>query len=393
MARNISTGIDVGTHQVKVVIGEYVRNKEKDYKRIIGTGSSESKGLRYGYIVNTNDVTRSVVEAINQAEKTAKIKVRSANISIGGVSVEGITSTGSTVISRADSEITNLDVDRALQSAESSLPQAIALNRKILHKIPLSYKIDGKEALGKPVGMKGMKLEVKILFITCLEQHLNDLIHSVEDAGIEVADIIASPLAAALVTLTSTQRVAGVVLANIGSETVSIVVYENDIPISLKVFPIGSTDITNDIALGLQIPLEEAEDVKIRGPAGASHPRKKLEEIVVARLTDIFELIESHLKKIDKNQLLPAGIVLTGGGSGIATIEDLAKAALKLPSRIGSLHLSGEEKASVRDASWTVAYGLCLIGLSGGFKELSGEDRRSKKIRDTAISIIKRFLP
>ena len=393
MARNISTGIDVGTYQVKVVTGEYIKTRDKDYKRIIGTGSSGSNGLRYGYIVNTGDVTKSVLEAIEQAEKTSKTKIRRANISIGGVSVESIIATGSTIISRADSEIMDLDVDRVLQAAENSLPQAIALNRKILHRIPLLYKIDGKEALGHPSGMKGIKLEVKILFITCLEQHLNDLIHAVEDTGVEVADIIASPLASALVTLTRAQRVAGVALTNIGSETVSIVVYENDIPISLRVFPIGSTDITNDIALGLQIPLEEAEEVKLRGPAGAAHPRKKLEEIVVARLTDIFELVESHLKKIGKNGLLPAGIVLTGGGSGIATIEDLAKAALKLPSRIGSLHLSDEGKTNIRDASWTVAYGLCLVGLSGGSPELNTGSKRSKNIVDVGFSWIKKFFP
>ena len=215
-----------------------------------------------------------------------------------------------------------------------------------------------------------MKLEVKALFITSLENHLKDLVDAVEEAGIEVIDVVASPIAASFVTLTKAQKIAGCVLANIGSETISIVVFENNIPISLEVFPLGSNDITNDIALGLRIPLEEAETLKHGGITHSSYPKKRLDEIIGARLSDMFELIDAHLKKIGRNGLLPAGIIITGGGSSIGTIEDFAKASLKLPSRVAHLNFPEKEKGKVKDALFAVALGLCILGLqeedSGG---------------------------
>jgi len=247
------------------------------------------------------------------------------------------------------------------EQAEKDIPRAAIANRRIIYAIPLQYKVDGAPSLGNPEGLAGNKLELKTLFITCLDHHVSDLIAAVNESGIEVEDVMASPIAAGFVTLSKTQKIAGSVLANIGAETVSIAVFENNIPTSLEVFPIGSTDITNDIALGLKVPLEEAEQIKIGAITGSSYPRKKLEEIISARVSDIFDLVEAHLKKIGRNGLLPAGIIITGGGSGLNMIDEMAKAALKLPSRIGSLGLT-EGKSSFKDATWAVAYGLCIWG-------------------------------
>jgi len=393
MARNITVGIDIGTYQVKVVVAELVKENDKPITRIIGTGITESKGLRHGYIINGGDITSSIESAVRLADKSSGIKIRKAFIAVGGIGLSGITSSANIVIGRADLQITELDIEKLSQICEEALPTSLIQNRKILHSIPLSYKIDGKIILVKtPLGMKGTKLEVKMLFITCLEPHLNDLLEAVDDAGIEVLDCLASPIAASYVTLTKSQKMAGCILANIGSETVSIVVFENNLPISLEVFPIGSTDITNDIALGLKIPLEEAENLKIGGLGSASFPKKKLDEIISARLSDMFELIENHLKKIGRNGLLPAGIFITGGGGGIGTIEDFAKVTLKLPSRIASLTGSGE-KSTIKDSTWAVAYGLCMLGFSKEEKTNLGlkdsVNRSSEKIFDW----IKQFLP
>lgn len=240
-------------------------------------------------------------------------------------------------------------------------------NRKVMHAIPLSYKVDSETVLGKPHGMKGTKLEVESLFITTFEQHLTDTINAIESTGIVVEDMMAAPLAASFVMLTKAQKRAGCVLANIGAETVSIVIFENSTPVSIKVFPIGSNDITNDIALGLKIPLEEAEKIKRGGMSSANYSKRKLDEIIAARLSDIFDLIDAHLKQIKRDGLLPAGIVITGGGSGVATVQDLAKAALKLPSRVATLDPG--QNGKVRDASWAVAYGLCMWGASDNTEE------------------------
>jgi len=393
MSRNIITGIDIGTYQVKVVVSQQGAEGER-LPRIIGVGIAESKGLRHGYITNPGEVVKSIKAAIAQAEKTSKMKIRKAFVAVGGIGLGSITATGTVIVSRADSEITALELKKVHEVCEHEIPPAYAQNRRTIHAIPLQYKIDGKPVLGKPDNMRGTKLEVKTLYITCMEHHLNDLITAVEDAGVEVEDVMASPIAASLVTLSKQQKIAGCVLANIGAETVSIAIFENNIPISLEVFPIGSTDITNDIALGLKVPLDEAEQIKIGSITGTSYPRKKLEEIVLARLSDIFELIEAHLKKVGRNGLLPAGIVITGGGSGIGTIEDFAKAALKLPSKTASIVIGNNPKEHIKDSSWAVAYGLCIFGFtSEGEGSVNTRSRVVTNTKNKFIDWIKQFLP
>ncbi len=333
------------------------------------------------------DAMRSIGAAIANAEKMAGFKIKNTFLSVGGVSLESVVSHGSVIISRASGEIGEQDIVKAESDAEASLNNLV--NRRIIYKVPLRYKLEGKEVLGDPRGMIGTKLEVKVLFITCLEQHLDDVVKAIEELGVEVDEAVPSPIAAGQVALSKKQRSVGCALVNIGAETVSIAIFENEVPISLQVFPIGSTDITNDIALGLKIPLDEAERVKISGPSG-TYPKKKLEDIIEARLYDIFELIESHLKKIGRNGLLPAGVVLTGGGAGIATIEDLAKAVLKLPSSVSHPVMSNGGKHTIKDSSWLVAYGLALYALQ---KPTDSTDTNFADVWNTIKGWVKPFLP
>lgn len=395
MSRSIITGIDIGTHHVKVVIADAEENNGKNNQpKILGIGLAETRGLRHGYILNIQDAVSSIKQAVAEAEKKSGSKVKKAYISIGGIGLGSIVSTSSIIISRADSEITALDIKRIQEQCEKDIPTNASLNKKIIHSIPVQYKVDGKVVLGKPEGMRGNKFEIKTLYITCLEHHLNDIIEAVEEAGVSVQDVMASPIATSLVTLTKSQKIAGCVLINIGAETVSIAVFENNIPVSLEVFPIGSTDITNDIALGLKVPLEEAEQIKIGVITGSSYPRKKLEEIISARLSDIFELVEAHLKKIGRNGLLPAGIILTGGGSGLSGIEELAKTALRLPSRVAVLNLGIPEKFGLKDSAWAVAYGLCILGMHADPDlPIDTSSRIFENSKRTLIAWLKQFLP
>lgn len=367
--KQIATGIDVGTHATRVVIAEHTKGEAL---RVVGTGFAETHGLRHGYIINKADAAKSIKIALTQAEKMAGFKIKNALLSVGGVSIESLISHGTTIVSRASGEVEELDIKKAIREAEENLPRIT--NKRIIYRIPLRYKLEGKEVLGTPHGMIGTKLEVKMLFVTCLEQHLDDMIKTIEDLGVEVDEVVPSSIAAGHVALSKKQRTVGSALVNIGAETATIAVFENDIPISLQVFPLGSTDITNDIAIGLKIPLEEAEKVKITGSTNQSpldnkhaniRSKKKLDEIIEARLCDIFELVESHLKKINRNGLLPAGVILTGGGSGIATIEDIARAVLKLPSSTAHpTTVASTGKHTVKDSSWLVAYGLCIHGIN-----------------------------
>lgn len=393
MLRNITAGIDIGTHQVRAVVSELVRENGKNVTKILGTGFAESKGLRHGYVVNQEETAQSIEVAVKMAEKNSGIKIHRAYVAVGGIGLSGIIGTAQTIVSRADLHVTELDIEKLNTLCEESLPANQIQNQKILHSIPISYKLDGKTVPTKnPLDMKGTKLEVKMLFIAYLEPHLNDILEALDRAGVEVVDCLASPIAASFVTLTKLQKTAGCILANIGAETISIVVFENNIPLSLEIFPIGSMDITNDIALGLKISLEEAESIKLGGVTGTTYSKKKLDEIISARLTDIFELIENHLKKIGRNGLLPAGIFMIGGGSGISMIEDFAKTALKLPSRVANISI-GEQKTTFKDSSWAVAYGLCMLGLSKEEKVNLGLKNRMGKSSEKVIGWLRQFLP
>lgn len=391
--KNIAVGIDIGTYQTRVVVAESATEGERELPKVIGVGFAESRGLQRGHVLSQIDAIKSVKQALSQASRAAGFEIKKAIVSLGGIGLSSVTSSGAVVITRADSEITELDVKKAIETSRQEIPNSFLQNRSVLHTIPLSFKVDGRVILGRPESLKGSKLEVKTLFIACFENYINDLLETLAEAGIEVEDLVAAPMAASLVTLSRPQKMAGVVLANIGSETVSIAVFENNLPLSLEVFQIGSNDITNDIALGLRVSLEEAENIKRGTIVGGNYPRKKLEEIIEARLSDIFELIESHLKKLGRSGLLPAGIVLTGGGSAIATVEDLAKTALRLPSRIASVSFGDNIRGQIRDASWSVAYGLCVIGLENDDEETISGLKLVKRTGKGLINFLRQFLP
>jgi cell division protein FtsA len=362
MSDHIITGIDVGTFHVKVAIARLPRNGGPNAKpEIIGTGLAESRGLRSGYIMHDADVARSIKSAVVQAEKAAGLTVKRAHIAIGSIGLEEMYSHGEIIPSRADSEVTTADVDKLMRDSEERILDRIP-NRRILHGIPLRYSIDGNEVLGRPQGLKGTKLEVDSLFITTYEQHVSDLIKTIEGLGIYVEDVIASPLAASFVLLSKAQKRAGCVLVNVGSETTSIVVFEESTPISVKIFPVGSSDITNDLALGLRITLEDAEKIKRGAMTSATFSKKRVDEIIAERLKNIFGLIDAHLKKIKRDGLLPAGVILTGGGANLLQAVDAAKNVLELPARTAALEIGKNIK--VKEASWAVAYGLCMWGAS-----------------------------
>lgn len=390
MKSQTAVGIDIGTHQVRVVVARAVRGAGRDHPKVVGTGYTESKGLRNGYIVNVPDVTRAIRIAAKQAEETAGATIKSAFLAVGGIGLDEVRSRGEAVIARADAEVTNLDIEKATDASREAVKGRLA-NRRILHTIPLSYAIDGAEVLGRPQGMKGSKITVEVLFVTCLEQHVEDLIEAVEAADIAVGDVMASPLAGSIVSTTPAEKRAGCVLANIGSETVSIVVFENGNPVSVKVFRIGSSDITKDIALGLRIPIEEAEQLKLGAVTGSSYPKKRFDDILAARLTDIFELIDAHLKKLGRDQLLPAGIILTGGGAGIGPIREIAASSLKLPSKIASL--SAAQGGKMKDSSWAVAYGLTIWGLTGESSDRSAMKGAYARLWTSLLNFFKQFLP
>ncbi len=349
-------GIDVGTATTRVVVAEFLKGEK--IPKILGTGWSVSRGIRHGYVFKFEDAVKTIKKAISEAENSSGIKIKKAIVAVGGITMNSQICLGFTVISRADSEVTTLDINKAIRESEKNLNLG---NKKIIHIFPISYKLDDKEVIGRPDGQKGLKLEVRTLFVTVSSQHLDDLLGAVAEAGVEPINEIASPIAAAEIALSEKQKMVGCALVNVGAETVSLAVFEDGTPIYVHAFNIGSTDITNDLALGLKIPLEEAESLKL-GSTPDKYSKKKLDEIIEARFGDMFELIENHLKKIKRNGLLPAGIVFIGGGSAYSALEILSKDTLNLPSKIGASEMFGNVKTKLRDPAWFTALGLCLAG-------------------------------
>jgi cell division protein FtsA len=346
--------------------------------------------MRHGYVIHSNETISSLKSAVDMAEKTSGIKIKRAFIAISSTTLRSEISNGSVVVSKADGEVTNLDIEKVQEDCEKNINLG---NKKIIHSFPLSFKLDGKEILGRPEGMVGTKLEGKTLFITSSFQHWEDLLEVVGEAGIDPAGIVASSIAGSYIALTERQKVVGSALVDIGSEKVSLSVFEDGRIISLQTFPIGSTDITNDIALGLKIPLEKAEALKIDNES-SEFPKKKLIEIIDARLSDIFEAIENHLKKIKRNELLPAGIIFIGGGSNVSGLEELSKSFLKLPSSIGTTEMFANTKTKLRDQSWFIALGLIV---SSKDKSISTDDSNVsnffKDIKNTLKSTMKQLMP
>lgn len=347
-------GIDVGSAVTRVVVGEFIKGENSP--KIIGIGEANTLGIRHGYVTSFNDAVDSVKKAVSMAEATSQIKIRRAFVSIGGTTLRADMSSGSAIVSKADSEVTMLDVQKAL---DDSLNNINLSNKKIIQVVPLSYRLDGKEVVGRVEGSIGNKLEVKALFTTCSLQHFEDLIEVIAEAGVETIDIVASPVSASYIALSKKQKIVGCALVNIGSETVSVAVFENETLITLSSFSIGAADITNDIALGMKVTLEEAESIKL-GNNPQNLPKKKIDEIIDARLGDIFELVENHLKKIKRNELLPAGVVFVGGGANIRGIEELSRNFLKLPSKVGTTEMFGTIKTKLKDPAWFTVLGLLV---------------------------------
>ena len=299
------------------------------------------------------------------------------------------------MVSRADHEITENDLKRAINQSKTQLSRnssSYLLNREILHHSPILYKVDDDQIIGSPVGMRGEKLETETLFTTVLSQHLNSLIKSFDIAGITIEDITSDSWATSHALLSRKEKEVGCLLVNIGADTSSLVVFEEGGPISLEIFPIGSNHITYDIARGFQILLDEAEELKI---AYGSDPatKRKLSTIIEPRLNDIFELVENHLSKIKRDQLLPAGIILTGGGSNLTGMEEIAKNSLKLPVRTSSPNLPEGFKNNLNDPTWIVAWGLCLVGNNEKNDIYDNNIRIFSKIKKPITNILKNFLP
>lgn len=352
MARNIITALDIGTSTVQTVVAE--RRKQDSALQILGVGIVPSYGVRKGVVVDLDDATYSIRQSVEEASKAAGTPIKSVWLAVGGLYISVSSSRGVVAVSRADGEISPEDVKRAVTAAETFIPKNP--NREVLHMIPRDYKVDHEPGVKNPIGMHGVRLEVDTLIIECSSPFLKNLFKCVEGADLTIKDYVFSPLAAAESVLTKRQKELGVVLLDIGGGTASFMVFEEGVPVHAGVVPIGGSHITNDVAIGFRTHVDAAEKIKlaygscltpdfpkkeqiqlsefVEGET-AAYPRRELSEIIEARLGDIFELLYKELKKINRTQLLPSGVVLTGGSSLIPGVVEFTKSEIKLPAEIG----------------------------------------------------------
>ena len=386
---NIITGLDIGTSKVRAVVAS-LKGKEDVKPRIIGVGESASLGMRKGVVVDIEEMTKSIKKAIDQAERGSGVKIEKAYVSIGGSHIKAKTSKGIVAVSRADEEVSEDDVLRAIGNAS-----AVSLdpNREVVHVIPREFSIDGQGGIQDPRGMTGVRLEVDTLIVEGLTPYIKNLRKCLSTAGVEIKELVLDVLAIGHAVLSRRQKELGVLVLDLGGGTVGMAVYEERKLLHVHILPIGSAHITNDIAIGLRTSIETAEKVKLT--YGSCLPgevtkkdnidlskidekeegvanRKEIAKIIEARIEEIFDLINKELKKIDRERLLPSGVILVGGGSKIPGIIDLAKERLKLPVQLGYPQSIDGLVEKVDDPAFATAVGLIFWGLEMS-KEGEGE--------------------
>lgn len=377
--KDIIVGIDIGSSNIKTVITQIFSEEERP--RIIGVGNAVSSGVRKGIVVDLEEAVASINESVEKAERSAGVAVNKAMVSIGGNHISSQYSKGVIAVGRADGEVTDDDISRVINAAQAiSIPP----NKEILHIIPKSYSLDDQKSIKDPLGMSGVRLEVDSLIIEGSSPFIKNINKCVEQAGIEIEELVLSPLAASKATLNKRQKELGVILIDIGAGTTSIAVFEEDDLLHTAIIPLGGSHITNDIAIGLRTSIEVAERVKLEyGNALSKEISKKedidlsqidsneegivsrhhVAEIIEARLEEIFSMVNKELKIIEREKLLPAGAVITGGSAKIPGVVDLAKNILGLPAQIGFPIPLGGLVDKVDEPSFVTSIGLILWAL------------------------------
>ncbi len=359
MARNpndMIVGIDIGSESLRAL--GCIHEENTKYPIVIATYKKNIEGIERGNITDSKEVTQAIIDAVATLEEESGHDTLHTLISLGAIGLSSHHANGHTQVSRGDASVTDLDIDNAIKDANRGVPDI--RNKAVVHTIPMKYKIDGNEVRGNIIGIRGNRLEVKTLFVTYPLLCMNVLKKAIEEAEVRVTDIVAGPIAESIPLLTKKQKVAGVALINIGAGVTSLLVYENNTPLLVSTIPVGGDDITKDIALGLKVTLEEAEEIKC-GRTAQSHSARRVEEIIEARLEDVCVKINKELDRIHRRELLPAGVVVCGSASQVPRLEYIFRSELKLPIKITSHELVRLTNDTLRDSGWARSYGLTFL--------------------------------
>lgn len=377
---NLITGLDIGSSTIKVAVGQWVNRGTREQPHIVAALEVPSDGISRGIVRSIDDAVSSVSAALERAEKIVGLPLANVYLAISGTQILSEESRGVVGISRADGEIGEQDVERAIEAARTF---ATPSNYDILHVVPRSFSVDGETSIKDPVGMHGIRLEVSAYIIQSLSSQIKNLTKCVYRAGLEINDLVLGTLASAELVLTNRDKELGAVFLNIGAAATGIVVYEGGELLYTGSVPIGGEHITSDIAIGLRTSFEVAEKVKLRhGTASGRDISRKVEinlrelgavddemvslkyiaDIIEARVDEIFGAVDGILRKLGKSAMLPAGTILTGGSSKLPGIIDVAKRKLRLAAILGYPIGISSVSDRVTDPAFATVLGLVRWG-------------------------------
>jgi cell division protein FtsA len=378
MGRTI-VGIDVGSSKICTLVGEV---DEEGQVRVIGVGLVPARGIRRGVVINVMEATAAIAASVEKAERTSGYKIERAYVGLSGTHVSSLNSRGVVGISRREQGISDEDVDRALDAARAI---AVPHNQEVVHVIPRGYIVDGQDGVHDPVGMHGFRLEVEAHIVIASTTSIQNLIKCVEGAELGIDELVLASIAAGDAVLTNTEREMGVVLADIGAGTTDLSIFIDGNVWHTVTLGIGGEYITGDVAIGLRLPPEVAEQVKIEhGHAWASQVspeerftvssfggdsrqavlRWKLAEIIEARTEEILLMIKQEVKRSGYDGLLPAGVVLCGGTAQLSGIQEYGRDILDLPVRIGAPQAIHGLVDKISNPAHAVGAGLMRWGLT-----------------------------
>jgi cell division protein FtsA len=373
--KNLIVGLDIGTSKIVAIVSEVT---PEGALNVIGLGTQPSRGLKKGVVVNIEATMASIQRVLEEAELMADCKISGVYTGIAGSHIRGFNSHGMVAIK--EKEVTQADIDRVIETAKAI---AIPNDQQILHVLPQEFIIDGQEDVKEPLGMSGVRLEVKVHIVTGAVSAAENITKCVRRCGLEVRDLILQPLASSLAVLSEDEKELGVCLIDIGGGTTDIAVFTGGAIRHTAVIPIAGDQVTNDIAMALRTPTKEAEDLKRsygcalkqlaspsdiievpgvgeRGPRQLS--RQTLAEVIEPRIEELFALVQANLRQSGFEELISSGVVLTGGSSVMKGMAELGEEIFHMPVRVGAPSYMGGLADVVRNPRYATAVGLLLEG-------------------------------
>jgi cell division protein FtsA len=403
--KKLIVGLDIGTSKVVAIVGEIGLDGSIE---IVGIGSNPSKGMKKGVVVNIESTVQSIQRAVEEAELMAGCQIHSVYVGIAGSHIRSLNSHG--IVAIKDKEVYRADLERVIDAAQAV---AIPADQKVLHILPQEYVIDNQEGIKEPLGMSGVRLEAKVNLVTCAVNAAQNIEKCIRRCGLEVEEIILEQLASSYSVLTDDERELGVCLVDIGGGTTDIAIFTEGSIRHTGVIPIAGDQVTNDIAMALRTPTQHAEEIKIKYacaltqlagaddtikvPSVGDRPprdlsRQSLAEVVEPRYDELFTLVQAELRRSGYEDMVPAGVVLTGGTSKMEGVVELAEEIFHMPVRVGYPQSVRGMNDIVRNPIYATSVGLLQYGILHRPESGAGSSAKSSSSSESVWGRAKAWL-